>query len=473
MSFRLHKISFDEKNNTDFNFSTDKMDKNIIFSILIGANGTGKSMSLVKLIDIFRDIMSEQNKHSSKRKRLNYYHIIYELDGKVFNIKKNKETYTLGEGTSWKNILVPQSILALTFLAEDKFTYQSHEDNENSVYKYLGIRSAANAIFSGSVNKKIRSILFDCVVEKSFRDKVVQTFELLGYEPIVKMKFDYILKSMVTKKITMRTINMRMNTIHKKSKYANKNISLLTEQEKSDMLKYIQEVKNERSKTNTSKVFTELVIDFRETEASYKKYKIVKNMIFAGLLDPSTIEISQKDSEVDSESLSSGEKNLLYITLHILANVQNNSIIVIDEPEISLHPNWQIKYNFHLKQILSGYKNIHVIIATHSHFMVSGLHKDETNIFTIHKDKSVENIKDDTFSWSAENILYRIFNTRTVNNYYLEKDLQTVFSLISKNDPTDKKKIMKSYENIKDVVFHEDDPLYKLSEKIKKYLQEN
>jgi predicted ATPase len=471
MAFILHKLVFDKTNESSFIFDTRKMNNDITFSIVIGANGTGKSLFLSKLIDVFRDIILAQRSDKNKRIQLRNYHIIYEIDGQRFDVKKVEGKYNLNNGISFQEIKVPESILALTFSAEDKFTYRSHEENEYAIYKYLGIRSTANAIFSGSINKKIRSILFDCVEEKSFRDKIVQTFDLLDYEPIVKMKFNYTLKSMVTQRITLKTINSRIKTISKQSKYVSKSILELTDEDKQKMLEYIKDVRSKRNKDNMTKVFTELIIDFRKTEVSYEKYKIVKNMIIAGLLDPSTIELSRKNSEVDSESLSSGEKNLLYITLNILANVKSNSLIVIDEPEISLHPNWQIKYNYHLKQILIGYQNIHIVIATHSHFMVSGVHKNEANIFMIHKDKTVENIEDDVFSWSAENILYRVFNTRTVNNYYLEQELNNVFRLIAQNKPNNKQKIVKKYENIKQVVFHEDDPLFSLSKKIEKYLE--
>jgi len=471
MSFIIHKLSFDKENrNSDFIFNIDEMNSNITFSIIIGANGTGKSLFLAKLIDVFQDIILSKEDMLSKRSQPDYYHIIYELDGLTYNIIKNNGHYKLGDNIRWKDISVPKSILALTFLSEDKFTYKSQDDNRDSVYKYLGIRSTANAIFSGATNKKIRNILFDCVGEKDFRDKIVKTFDLLGYEPIVKMKFEYILKSMVTQKIGIRTIDSRINTISKKSKYVNKKLEMLTREDKYDILEYIESIRQNRDKNTKSKIFTELIINFRETEQSYKKYRIVKNMIVAGLLDPSTIEISQKNSKIDSEALSSGEKNLLFITLNILANIENNSLVVIDEPEISLHPNWQIKYNLHLKQILSGYKNIHIIIATHSHFMVSGLQKNEANIFTIHKDKSVEKIEENIYSWSTENILYRIFNARTVNNYYLEMELKNVFQKIAENDLKNMTDIIRSYEKLKDITYHKDDPLYTLTQKIKNYI---
>ena len=53
-----------------------------------------------------------------------------------------------------------------------------------------------------------------------------------------------------------------------------------------------------------------------------------------------------------------------------------------------MHSVWQVKYNDHLKYILEGFTNIHVLIATHSHFLLSGLNKNEANL----PKKSVVNV---------------------------------------------------------------------------------
>jgi predicted ATP-binding protein involved in virulence len=143
---------------------------------------------------------------------------------------------------------------------------------------------------------------------------------------------------------------------------------------------------------------------------------------------------------------------------------------VIDEPEVSLHPNWQIKYNMHLRKILSNYNNVHVIIATHSHFMVSGLHSEESSIFSIAPNKKIELITDSTYSWSSENILYSVFGVRTVNNYYIEQDLHKVLKLIS-NSSTNTLEIQSIYQKLKSISYHEHDPLNQVLEKISNYLQ--
>ena len=70
-------------------------------------------------------------------------------------------------------------------------------------------------------------------------------------------------------------------------------------------------------------------------------------------------------SILDFPQLSSGEKQILTILYSLLFDVEEDSIILIDEPEISFHMSWQVMFLSVLKQILKN-KHAQYIIATHS-----------------------------------------------------------------------------------------------------------
>ena len=65
--------------------------------------------------------------------------------------------------------------------------------------------------------------------------------------------------------------------------------------------------------------------------------------------------------------LSAGEKQLLYILTTVLCQDQKPTIMLMDEPEISLHFDWQ---KILLESILELNPNIQIIMATHSPAMV-------------------------------------------------------------------------------------------------------
>ena len=68
--------------------------------------------------------------------------------------------------------------------------------------------------------------------------------------------------------------------------------------------------------------------------------------------------------------LSTGEKQIIYRIGYILKNLGNinGAIVLIDEPEISLHPKWQIKLKDFLEELFNGY-DVQFLIATHSPFI--------------------------------------------------------------------------------------------------------
>ncbi len=74
-------------------------------------------------------------------------------------------------------------------------------------------------------------------------------------------------------------------------------------------------------------------------------------------------------SELPLYALSSGEQHELVLHYDLLFRVQPNTVVLIDEPELSLHVAWQRRFLPDLKHIieLSGFD---AVIATHSPFIV-------------------------------------------------------------------------------------------------------
>ncbi len=64
-------------------------------------------------------------------------------------------------------------------------------------------------------------------------------------------------------------------------------------------------------------------------------------------------------------SLSSGEQHELVLLYELLFNAETGSLILIDEPEISLHLAWQVNFLRDLQEV-SKLTTSDVIIATHS-----------------------------------------------------------------------------------------------------------
>jgi predicted ATP-binding protein involved in virulence len=71
------------------------------------------------------------------------------------------------------------------------------------------------------------------------------------------------------------------------------------------------------------------------------------------------------DQPLNPSHLSSGEQHMLVLFSELLFRVESNSLVMIDEPEISLHVTWQKQFLRDLQQV-TELASFDVLIATHS-----------------------------------------------------------------------------------------------------------
>lgn len=92
-------------------------------------------------------------------------------------------------------------------------------------------------------------------------------------------------------------------------------------------------------------------------------------------------------------SLSHGEKVNFAIQVYINFNIYNskqNMFYIFDEPDLSLHPEWQRKYFVMIIPYMKQFKtDIHLIITSHSPFLLSDLSKE--NVIFLEKDEKTGN----------------------------------------------------------------------------------
>lgn len=72
-----------------------------------------------------------------------------------------------------------------------------------------------------------------------------------------------------------------------------------------------------------------------------------------------------KGKELELNQLSSGEQHEVVLLYELIFNVKPNVLVLIDEPEISLHITWQKEFLNDLLKIIK-IQNIQVLVATHS-----------------------------------------------------------------------------------------------------------
>lgn len=145
-----------------------------------------------------------------------------------------------------------------------------------------------------------------------------------------------------------------------------------------------------------SRTHPEITIDEFDISSKMSRFKKAFNNFFDKLQfqeidtsspDEKQIIFTKNGNNIAIDSLSTGEKQIVFRGTQLLrnANNMNNSIILIDEPELSMHPRWQVK-------ILEYYRNLfnqnniqssQLIISTHSEYVLKSALKDSNNVLVI------------------------------------------------------------------------------------------
>lgn len=102
---------------------------------------------------------------------------------------------------------------------------------------------------------------------------------------------------------------------------------------------------------------------FDEVMGGSKQFKRVENL---------TVYFEDDEgNEIELSGLSGGEKLVVYRLAFLVAHVHSSgAIVLIDEPEIGLHPSWQLNYVPALKKLLLG-TEAQIVVATHSPFILN------------------------------------------------------------------------------------------------------
>lgn len=158
------------------------------------------------------------------------------------------------------------------------------------------------------------------------------------------------------------TMNTKQDRIRKQSKYLRKVINGKTDSyflhEKQKVKKYIE----------LSREACEVVSYI--LGQPYKTIKIIEHAFYGGRFGK-TIILQNDDLEYSEAFAGSGETSVVILVNEIMS-AQDKSLILLDEPETSLHPVAQRKLQgFLLKTIIS--KKHQIVIATHSPALLSGL----------------------------------------------------------------------------------------------------
>lgn len=322
---KIKKIEFKKHiffNNHTVSF-TDKKISNIVF--LVGNNGAGKT----KILEIIYQVFFSPFEHREEYE-VNITILFSDKEKQEFSLIENEVIYTV---TNTENIKTT------------KVRYKSGAETG------INLRNLSKVIYS--------------TVEVNFKEEKIRS-------------------------VTSKDID---NVIRPKEKSQNLSTEIpqllvdIKSLDERDIGKWFKENKEKGHKDPFPSIgnrFERFANAFHKIYEGEKTFSEIKN-------DQDSKKIIFTDSkggEVDLNNMSTGEKQIIYRVGYILKNLANISegIILIDEPEISLHPTWQTKFKDFLFEIFKDY-NVQIIIATHSPYIFKNFDNTKEECIKIDRTK--------------------------------------------------------------------------------------
>lgn len=407
------------------------------FSVLIGPNGVGKSTILREIVDFFLELHSSVS--TDKTYHLPARHnrlcgIKYRIDGADCEVirLRNRFLAKVNGCTRLLETLRLPTIVGCHFGAFEKLPIQTVNGSSSTkydvpYYRYVGAHASNNMISSSTIAFRLLFAL-NGIMDERQRTNVKSILDFIGYDHRISLRYRIIQKSM--KSGNARDIISTLVKGDSEYKHLTK-----SEQEK-QINKMYSFYKDETSLKTKGLSYT---VDFDgNRNVKDDKLNVIYKFKHYKLIEEPTIVFQKQGQEITSDEMSSGEFVMLAIVLSVSAAAHDShTLVLLDEPELSQHPNWQMSLIDNLDMALKD-KVCHVLLATHSHMVVSDLPSKRSCVTQLEKDKEgcivSSQILEDTYGWSAEEVLLKVFKTATDRNRYFGERVGKLLERMGNND---------------------------------------
>lgn len=456
---------------------------NIFITTIIGVNGVGKSYILRVVAEIFNIIAKNPLDVDDLLEAPGYFfEVKYQMDGHHCMLRNFadegsgkrlpllKITAELdGKTVSLRHLLKPQRIVASTMTVNDKFIAKSNE-----VYRYQGIRQEEHPNATGSrtiVRKTVKCIINSLRNKENFSEELTDLLVKMELEPHLELRYNMRYKQVFFDHAS--NPEQLLDVFHHWQKY------FPGRQNEVWGSRYFRTIENDRAALQTICAFitkvaensyprSAYVVRYNLPQEAWKLGEDADALHYLTRLDLLTYpELKAfKKQEYNFMDGSSGETQLLCQMLGMMGEIRDNSLVLIDEPEASLHPNWQMNYVDWLKSIFKKYKDCHFVVSTHSHFLLTNLTPEDSAIIVLKReDSALKNVASGAngYCWSTDEILYRIFHVRNTRNWAFERAMQELYKMVV-NKRRQEDKFYTLLEELSGFVLSPEDPLNHLLE---------
>lgn len=376
---KFKKISFENHpilGNISFDF-TDINGNAIDTIIIAGENGCGKSVLLDELFN-YNPSNIYSNKVGIISTEVEFSQIELKLIQEGLNFKNNNLPPIFGN-----TIIIKQDFSISQTWNQCKVNYHSSPNNEETTYGY---------IFKTENFNLFKPVFSD--VEINFTPRNISNVTSSNIDEIIS------------------------GSIKSSNNIATEITQLLIDIDNLDNADLAKWVKN-----NPKMAPSEDVISVRMKRFTNAFHSIFPNKRYVGIDNNNghkVVEFEEFGKRMPIEKLSSGEKQIVFRGGFLLRNQKTTegSVVLVDEPEISLHPKWQLEIMAFLKHLFmkDGSQTSQLIVATHSPFIIHNTTRVNDKVIVMKKNSDGTKIvskNPEYYSWTESQIIQEAFNIQT------------------------------------------------------------
>jgi len=336
-------------------------------------------------------------------------------------------------------------VIAVSTSPFDKFPSPRNRSNNTAKanYRYVGMRS--EGIYQSSNSVSLISSAAKGLLEKlSSEDgthNLTAVFDSLNFRPVA----DFILKpgylrgsreAYDTSRVEGTSLAIELRRLEREhSIEVDERYFELLENLHYGRLLEVLDAMVTVNKILTTRKAIELRADFSRSTLTFGEFQAGRSIILAVLvlLEVGLMRLMDFTLEkfgfgpLSLKKASSGEQCLLVLILGIAGHIDDNSLILIDEPEISLHPRWQEEFMELLTSSFASYQNCQFIIATHSPQIIARLRGHGCYIASLSRGELYD--AEEFHDKSADFQLAELFDAPGIMNEYISR---LAFNLLAK-----------------------------------------
>ena len=442
-------------------FAQDEMElggvpDDVFTSVIIGKNGIGKSRLLRVLADIFVDLKDRQSDNYLRDTKSSYrYKVKYEICNHVFDAGNYDWTrqpqnqadnaafvsFAMRDGDVilFADLKLPSKIIASTMTVSDKFKSKS-----SPYYRYKGIRNenSPNSTGTKTIVRKTVDAIIECLGSKeNYRSELRQLLSNLGLAEELFVTYSVRYKDVF--------IKPDMSPELLEEIFDRPDIYFPNRKTRLWGSKYFESIRRNRLDLEIIASFLRgLCGKFAEKRNFFLSYNVmdsgsgferdgraIKLLSQMDILTYPSIHVQKGNEGYLFEDSSSGETQLLCQFICVLSELIDYSLVFIDEPENSCHPEWQMAYVNWMKSIFKKYSTCHIIIATHSHFILTNLEPKDSKVVSLErKDGAINGIETvNPYGWLSDEVLEDVMQMRNLQSKAF-KDAEMAFNNAIDND---------------------------------------